>query len=186
MLTHVRIDPGAQHVRGIGVFARYHLVKLQRVGLWEHSHAAVFNVSIVHRQPQRDDLHRLQGPIRSILVHQDFLAVAGWLGDVVGRKESDIFADVVRSDGEQPRVRDQAHPEGIVRDKCMAKVLGAQLRVLLLQPLDVTARLVDQTVIEDVAVDCSEAANVGRQGVSADDDEHEADCGQGGRCCRWR
>ncbi len=84
---------------------------------------------------------------------QDGFAGQRRFADVVRGEQRDVGADEELGQVEQPRVADEAHPEGVAGDEFGAQVLAVPVGVPGLQPGDVLARLGDEIPVEYVAED---------------------------------
>ena len=107
----------------------------------------------VQRKPHACDLHRLERPVRPVLVPADRLARPRRLGDVVRGEQRDVRTEDWLHTVEQPRVADEPQPKRVVFDQERVQPLGRNVRVLFDQPLHVRPRFFDQVFVDHPADD---------------------------------
>ena len=79
----------------------------------QYAHAAILAVGFSGGQPDGGDFHRFQGPIAAVLMPEDFLAVLGRFGDVVGGPHGDVGSDELFGNIDQAVIADQTVHEGV-------------------------------------------------------------------------
>ena len=150
------VDLRGMDARGQDIFAVVDVLQFGAgkqtvvLGAGQDAQTAIFAVGFSGGQPNGNDFHRLQRPVRAVLMPQHFLAVARRLGDVMGGEKGDVGADELLDDIQQTVIAHQPVHKRVIDQHVMMKPFGAGVGMLFGQPMDVFGRFAGEFGIDGI------------------------------------